>query len=129
MAGNQREGPAYLDIAELDARQLGRDAAMVTVRWVCRRPDGSTIWDFADSYLVALEQAGGASSVTWCTPRAHGPSEGSHEHVDDLADGDRVAAVVVLLPGGLDRAVAPVGVAEAFVQAAGVVVVQADADG
>jgi hypothetical protein len=49
--------------------------------------------------------------------------------VDGLTDGDRVAAVVVLLPGGLDRAVAPVGVAEAFVQAAGVVVVQADADG
>jgi hypothetical protein len=62
--------------AELDARQLGRDAAMVTVRWVCRRPDDSTIWDFADSYLVALGQAGGASSVTWCTPRAHGPLRG-----------------------------------------------------
>lgn len=56
LAGNRREGPHTWSIAELDARPLGRDAAMVTVRWVCRRPDGSTIWDFVDSYLVAFEQ-------------------------------------------------------------------------
>jgi hypothetical protein len=29
---------------------------MVTVRWHCRRPDGSMLWDFLDSYLLAAEQ-------------------------------------------------------------------------
>jgi hypothetical protein len=31
-------------------------AAMVTVRWVCHRPNGSIIWDFHDSYLLAFER-------------------------------------------------------------------------
>ena len=26
---------------------------MATVRWRCRRPDGSTIWELLDSYLLA----------------------------------------------------------------------------
>jgi hypothetical protein len=29
---------------------------MVTVRWICRQPDGSTIWKFLDSYLLAIEE-------------------------------------------------------------------------
>jgi hypothetical protein len=29
---------------------------LVTVCWTCRRPDGSTIWEFRDSYLLASEQ-------------------------------------------------------------------------
>jgi hypothetical protein len=29
---------------------------MAMVRWICRRPDGSTIWEFLDSYLLAPEQ-------------------------------------------------------------------------
>jgi hypothetical protein len=56
LAGNRRQGPHTWSIAELDPRPLGRDAAMVTVRWVCRRPDGSTIWEFLDSYLLAGER-------------------------------------------------------------------------
>ena len=28
---------------------------MVTVGWICRRPDGSTIWEFLDSCLLAFE--------------------------------------------------------------------------
>jgi hypothetical protein len=32
------------------------EAAMVTVRWHCRRPDGSMLWDLLDSYLLAAEQ-------------------------------------------------------------------------
>jgi hypothetical protein len=31
------------------------DAAMITVRWMVRRPDQSLLWDFLDSYLVAIE--------------------------------------------------------------------------
>ena len=56
LAGNQRQGPHSWAIAELDPRPLGRDAALVTVRWVCRRPDGSTIWEFLDSYLLAPDK-------------------------------------------------------------------------
>jgi hypothetical protein len=29
---------------------------MVMVRWVCRRPGGSVIWDFLDSYLLAADE-------------------------------------------------------------------------
>jgi hypothetical protein len=43
LAGNREQGTHTWSIGELDPRRLGRDAAMVTVRWVCRRPDGSTI--------------------------------------------------------------------------------------
>jgi hypothetical protein len=53
--------------ATSDLRRLGRDGALVTVRWTCRRPDGSVIWEFPDSYLLAVEQAGGGSSGTWST--------------------------------------------------------------
>ena len=56
LAGNRCEGPHTWSIGHLDRRSLGSDAAMVTVRWHCRRPDGSMIWDFLASYLLASEQ-------------------------------------------------------------------------
>jgi hypothetical protein len=28
---------------------------LITVRWIARRPDQSLLWDFLDSYLVAIE--------------------------------------------------------------------------
>ncbi len=56
LAGNRREGPQAWSIGRLERRLLGSDAAMVTVRWRCRRPDGSTIWEFLDSYLLAAER-------------------------------------------------------------------------
>ena len=56
LAGNRREGPHTWSIGHLERRLLGNDAAIVTVRWHCRRPDGSTIWDFLDTYLLAAEQ-------------------------------------------------------------------------
>jgi hypothetical protein len=40
------------DIADLDPRPLGRDAAMITVRWVCQRPVGFSIWEFLHSYVL-----------------------------------------------------------------------------
>jgi ketosteroid isomerase-like protein len=54
--GNREQGPHTWSVGKLDPRPLGRDAAMVTVCWVCRRPDGATIWEFLDSYLLAGEQ-------------------------------------------------------------------------
>lgn len=56
LAGNRSQGPHTWSVGDLDPRPLGRDAAMVTVRWRCRRPDGSTIWEFLDTYLLAAEQ-------------------------------------------------------------------------
>jgi ketosteroid isomerase-like protein len=56
LAGNRSQGPHTRSVGDLDPRPLGRDAAMVTVRWTCRRPDGSTIWEFLDTYLLAPEQ-------------------------------------------------------------------------
>ena len=56
LARNRREGPHTWSIGNLERRPLGSDAAMVTVRWHCRRSDGSMLWDFLDSYLLASEQ-------------------------------------------------------------------------
>jgi len=57
LAANRREGPHIWSIGRLERRLLGSDAAMVTVRWHCRRPDGSTIREFPGSYLLAAEQS------------------------------------------------------------------------
>jgi hypothetical protein len=54
--GNHRQGTHAWSIGDLQVRRLGRDAAMVTVRWICRRPDGSTIWEFLDSSPAGPEQ-------------------------------------------------------------------------
>ena len=48
-------GAAPLGAGRVDLRRLGRDGALVSVGWTCRRPDGSVIWEFPDSYLLAAE--------------------------------------------------------------------------
>jgi hypothetical protein len=49
-AGTRWECPA------LDIVPLGPDAALATARWVFRRPDGSALEDYPDSYvMVRLE--------------------------------------------------------------------------
>jgi hypothetical protein len=55
LAGNQAQGSHVWHIAELDDHALGADAALTTVRWVAQRPDRSVLWDFVDSYLLALD--------------------------------------------------------------------------
>jgi hypothetical protein len=42
-------------VGNLDMHPLGGDAAMITVRWIAHRPDQSVLWDFLDSYLLAIE--------------------------------------------------------------------------
>jgi hypothetical protein len=54
--GNRRQGPHRWDLGDLEERPLGGDGALVTVCWTCRRPDGSTIWEFLDSYLLAADR-------------------------------------------------------------------------
>lgn len=49
--GAQWERPFY------EATPLGRDSALVTVRWVFRRRDGAVLEDYLDSYhLVRLDR-------------------------------------------------------------------------
>jgi hypothetical protein len=47
---NRREGPAAWEILSFAVTNLGTNSSLVTVRWVFRRPDGSDVWDFVDSY-------------------------------------------------------------------------------
>lgn len=47
---NRREGPATWQILRFAVTGLGLNSSLVTARWVFRRPDGSDVWDFVDSY-------------------------------------------------------------------------------
>jgi len=47
---NRREGPATWEILSFAVTDLGLNSSLVTARWVFRRPDGSDVWDFVDSY-------------------------------------------------------------------------------
>jgi hypothetical protein len=47
---NRQEGPATWEIAGFAVIDLGRNSSLVTTRWAFRRPDGSVVWDFVDSY-------------------------------------------------------------------------------
>jgi hypothetical protein len=47
---NRREGPATWEIVTFATTGLGRNSALVTARWVFRRPDDFVVWDFVDSY-------------------------------------------------------------------------------
>ena len=47
---NRKEGPATWEILTFTVTDLGRNSALVTVRWAFRRPNGSVVWDFVDSY-------------------------------------------------------------------------------
>jgi len=55
LASNNQEGPHTWSIGDLKLQRLGFDATLVTVGWIARRPDQSLLWDFLDSYLLALE--------------------------------------------------------------------------
>ena len=55
---NRREGPATWEILSFAATDLGLNSALVTTRWVFRRPDGSAVWDFVDSYNVCRFEGG-----------------------------------------------------------------------
>ena len=55
LASNNQEGSHTWSIGDLKLQRLGSDATLVTVRWIARRPDQSLLWDFLDSYLLALE--------------------------------------------------------------------------
>jgi len=58
MAANASHGEHAWQIADFHADVLTDNGAVVTVRWLCTRPDGSTIWDFSDTYVVARTDEG-----------------------------------------------------------------------
>jgi ketosteroid isomerase-like protein len=56
LASNNQHGPHTWSIGDVKLQPLGRDAALATVRWIAQRPDKSVLWDFLDSYLLAVEE-------------------------------------------------------------------------
>jgi ketosteroid isomerase-like protein len=67
LSSNQDQGPHIWSIGDLDMHPLGRDATMITVRWIARRPDRSLLWDFLDSYLMQSRTVARESWVTSST--------------------------------------------------------------
>ena len=55
---NRKEGPATWEIVSFAVTHLGRNGALITTRWVFRRPDSSVVWDFVDSYLLCRFEGG-----------------------------------------------------------------------
>jgi uncharacterized protein DUF4440 len=49
---NPRAGPARWERVSSTFQQLGRNAMLVTTHWVFRRPDGSAVWDFHDTFQL-----------------------------------------------------------------------------
>jgi hypothetical protein len=47
---NRNEGPARWEMPTFSLIELGRSSALVTARWIFRRPDGTVVWDFVDSH-------------------------------------------------------------------------------
>jgi hypothetical protein len=43
----------HSDMPSLAVTMLGASSAVVTVRWVSKKEDGSVVWDFFDSYYLA----------------------------------------------------------------------------
>ena len=53
MEADATEGDHKWQIAEFSVTRPAVNGAIVTVRWVARRPDDSIIWDFKDTYFLA----------------------------------------------------------------------------
>jgi hypothetical protein len=58
MAANASHGEHAWQIAGFHADVPTDNGAVVTVHWVATRPDGSIIWNFADTYIVARTDEG-----------------------------------------------------------------------
>ena len=48
----RREGYAAAEISQMEVKPLGWESVLLTVRWICRRADGSLAFDFWDSYFL-----------------------------------------------------------------------------
>lgn len=49
---NRRDGPATWEMASLSLTGMGHNSALATAQWYFRRPDGTLVWDFVDSYQL-----------------------------------------------------------------------------
>ena len=50
IAVNRAEGPATWERLSTSLTRLGRNSVLATTHWVFRRPDGTAVWDFIDSF-------------------------------------------------------------------------------
>ena len=48
----RRQQVTQAEIPHFEVKILGDNSALVTVEWVCRRADGSVVFDFWDSYFL-----------------------------------------------------------------------------
>lgn len=58
MESNGAEGEHTWEIADFKVVTPASNGALVTVRWVGRRPDSSVIWDFSDTYVLGSSEDG-----------------------------------------------------------------------
>jgi len=58
MENNAEAGEHVWEIAEFKVDRLASNGAIVSVRWIARRPDRFVIWDFWDTYVVGDEGDG-----------------------------------------------------------------------
>jgi hypothetical protein len=49
---NRSEGPAEWERLSSTLTRLGRNSVLVTSHWVFRRPDGTDVWDFVDTFQL-----------------------------------------------------------------------------
>ena len=50
LASYRQQEYSYAEIHNFDLKVMGPESALVTVRWICKRPDGSIAFDYRDSY-------------------------------------------------------------------------------
>jgi uncharacterized protein DUF4440 len=55
---NRRAGPARWERLSSEVQHLGRNAVLVSTRWAFRRPDGTTVWDFVDTFQLCRFEEG-----------------------------------------------------------------------
>lgn len=48
----RRQGYARAEIPQCDVKMLGKNSALVSVNWVCKKDDGTVVFDFWDSYHI-----------------------------------------------------------------------------
>ena len=67
---NRKERPATWAVVAFAVTDLGRNSSLVTARWIFRRPDRSTVWDFVDSHQLCRFEG------RWKNPCSHAPRLG-----------------------------------------------------
>jgi len=54
LADYRIQGYAKAEIPNMEVKKLGRNSSLVSVNWLCKKEDGTVVFDFWDSYQVVL---------------------------------------------------------------------------